>query len=202
MTPRYEGPNGKRSISLRFVLIWPNDGLWRKSISPSVILGRLLNWIISVLNTIKMLQNARIYHKCVTLCLSSNACMKRPRVDKMVSLLFWWNTRLHWDLHNLPKARQIAILLDGVFNRRFEFCIYMYTYIIYIYIYNIMYIYIYTVRLLTHVLCKSTQFFFHSFIATMLYSPQTSVNSVMKDWANKYHVWSTPTRSPSRSNSR
>ncbi len=28
-----------------------------------------------------------------------------------------------------------------------------------------------TVRLLTHVLCKPTHFFFHSFIATMSYSP-------------------------------
>ncbi len=31
----------------------------------------------------------------------------------------------------------------------------------------------YTVRLLTHVLCKPTHFFFHSFIATMSYSLQT-----------------------------
>ncbi len=59
-----------------------------------------------------------------------------------------------------------------------------------------------TVRLLTHVLCKPTHFFFHSFIATMSYSLQTSFNSVRKDWADKYHVWGTPTRSPSRSNSR
>ncbi len=61
---------------------------------------------------------------------------------------------------------------------------------------------LYTVRLLTHVLCKPTHFFFHSFKATMSYSLQTSFNSVMKDWADKYHVWGTPTRSPSRSNSR
>ncbi len=60
----------------------------------------------------------------------------------------------------------------------------------------------YTVRLLTHVLCKPTHFFFHSFIATMPYSLQTSFNSLMKDWADKYHVWGTPTWSPSRSNSR
>ncbi len=59
-----------------------------------------------------------------------------------------------------------------------------------------------TVRLLTHVFCKPTHFFFHSFIATMSYSLQTSFNSLMKDWADKYHVWGTPTRSPSRSNSR
>ncbi len=59
-----------------------------------------------------------------------------------------------------------------------------------------------TVRLLTHVLCKPTHFFFHSFIATRSYSLQTSFNSVLKDWADKYHVWGTPTRSPSRSNSR
>ncbi len=59
-----------------------------------------------------------------------------------------------------------------------------------------------TVRLLTHVLWKPTHFFFHSFIATMSYSLQTSFNSVMKDWADKCHVWGTPTRSPSRSNSR
>ncbi len=60
----------------------------------------------------------------------------------------------------------------------------------------------YTVRLLTHVLCKPTHFCFHSFIATMSYSLQTSFSYVMKDWADKYHVWGTPTRSPSRSNSR
>ncbi len=59
-----------------------------------------------------------------------------------------------------------------------------------------------TVRSLTHVHCKPTHFFFHSFIATMSYSLQTSFSSVMKDWADKYHVWGTPTRSPSRSNSR
>ncbi len=59
-----------------------------------------------------------------------------------------------------------------------------------------------TVRLLTHVLCKPTHFFFHSFIATMSYSLQTSFNSLLKDWADKYHAWGTPTRSPSRSNSR
>ncbi len=59
-----------------------------------------------------------------------------------------------------------------------------------------------TVRLLTHVLCKPTHFFFHPFIVTMSYSLQTSSNSLMKDWADKYHVWGTPTRSPSRSNSR
>ncbi len=45
------------------------------------------------------------------------------------------------------------------------------------------------VRLLTHVLCKPTHFFFHSFIATISYSLQTSFNSLMKDWADKYHVW-------------
>ncbi len=56
----------------------------------------------------------------------------------------------------------------------------------------------YTVRLLTHVLCKPTHFFFHSFIATMSHSLQTRFNGVMKDWADKYHVWGTPTRSPSR----
>ncbi len=50
-----------------------------------------------------------------------------------------------------------------------------------------------TVRLLTHVLCKPTHLFFHSVIATMSYSLQTSFNSVMKDWADKYHVWGTPT---------
>ncbi len=59
-----------------------------------------------------------------------------------------------------------------------------------------------TVRLLTHVLCKPTHFFFHSFIATVSYSLQTSFNSLMKDGVDKYHVWGTPTRSPSRSNSR
>ncbi len=45
-----------------------------------------------------------------------------------------------------------------------------------------------TVRLLTHVHCKPTQFFFHAFTATMSYSLQTSFNSVMKDWAHKYNV--------------
>ncbi len=59
-----------------------------------------------------------------------------------------------------------------------------------------------TVRLLTLVLCKQTHFFFHSFIATMSYCLQTSFNSVMKDWADKYHVWGTSTRSPSRSKAR
>ncbi len=44
----------------------------------------------------------------------------------------------------------------------------------------------YTVRLLTHVLCKPTHFFFHSFIATMPYCVQTSFNSLMKDWVDKY----------------
>ncbi len=33
-------------------------------------------------------------------------------------------------------------------------------------------------------------------------SLQTSCNSLMKDWADKYHVWGTPTRSPLRSNLR
>ncbi len=59
-----------------------------------------------------------------------------------------------------------------------------------------------TVRLLTHVLRKPTHFVFLSFIATISYSLQTSFNSIMKDWADKYSVWSTPARSPSRSNSR
>ncbi len=49
-----------------------------------------------------------------------------------------------------------------------------------------------TVRLLTHVLCEPTHFFFLSFIATMSYSLQTSFSSVMKNWADKYHVWGTP----------
>ncbi len=49
-----------------------------------------------------------------------------------------------------------------------------------------------TVRLLIHVLCKPTHFFFHSFIATLSYSLQTSFISAMKDWADKYHVWGTP----------
>ncbi len=60
----------------------------------------------------------------------------------------------------------------------------------------------YTVHLLTHVLRTPTHFFFHSFIATMSYSLQTSFSSVMKDWVDKKHVRGTPTRSPSRSNSR
>ncbi len=60
----------------------------------------------------------------------------------------------------------------------------------------------FTVRMLTHVLCKPTYIFFHSFISTMSYSLQTSFNSLMKDWADEYHVWGTPTRSPSRSNLR
>ncbi len=41
-----------------------------------------------------------------------------------------------------------------------------------------------TVRMLTHVLCKPTHFIFHSFMATMSYSLQTSFNSVVKDWAD------------------
>ncbi len=45
-----------------------------------------------------------------------------------------------------------------------------------------------TVRLLPHVLCKPTHFFFHSFIATMFYSLQTTFSSAMKDWAKNYHV--------------
>ncbi len=59
-----------------------------------------------------------------------------------------------------------------------------------------------TVRLLTHVLCKPTHFLFHSFIAVMSYSLQTRFGIVTTDWADKYHVWGTPTRSPPRSNSR
>ncbi len=57
----------------------------------------------------------------------------------------------------------------------------------------------YTVRLLTQVLCKPTHFVFQSFIATIFFSLQTSFSSAMKDWAEKYHVSGTPTRSPSRS---
>ncbi len=57
-----------------------------------------------------------------------------------------------------------------------------------------------TVRLPTHVLCKPTHFFFNSFIATMPYSLQTSFNSGMKDWTDKFHALGTPTRSSSRSN--
>ncbi len=56
-------------------------------------------------------------------------------------------------------------------------------------------------RLLTHVHCKPTHFIFHSFIATMSYSLQTTFNSFTKDWADKCHVCGTPTRSSSRSNS-
>ncbi len=52
---------------------------------------------------------------------------------------------------------------------------------------------LYTVRLLTHVHCKRTHFVFHSFKADMSYSLQTNFVSVMKDWADKYHVWGTPT---------
>ncbi len=56
--------------------------------------------------------------------------------------------------------------------------------------------------LILTVLCKPTHFFFHSFIATKSYPLQTSFISVMKGWADKFHAWGTPTRSPSRSNSR
>ncbi len=49
---------------------------------------------------------------------------------------------------------------------------------------------------------QTAKFLFHSFIATMSYSLPTSFNSLMKDQADKYHVWGTLTRSPSRSNSR
>ncbi len=47
---------------------------------------------------------------------------------------------------------------------------------------------VYTVRLLPYVLCKSTHFFFPSVIAIMSYYLQTIFISVMKDWADKYHV--------------
>ncbi len=57
-----------------------------------------------------------------------------------------------------------------------------------------------TVHLLTHVLGKPTHFFFYSFIFIMSYSLQTSFGSFMKDWPDKYHVWGTPTRQPSKSN--
>ncbi len=59
-----------------------------------------------------------------------------------------------------------------------------------------------TERWLTHVLCKPNHFFFHSFIATMSYSLQTSFNNLTNDWADKNHVWGTPTGSTLRSNSR
>ncbi len=50
----------------------------------------------------------------------------------------------------------------------------------------------YAVRLLTHVLCKPTHFIFHSFIATISYSLQTSFRTVIKDWTDKYHAWGIP----------
>ncbi len=40
---------------------------------------------------------------------------------------FFGETRDGTYLHNLPKTRQIAILLDSVFNRRFEFYAYIFT---------------------------------------------------------------------------
>ncbi len=40
---------------------------------------------------------------------------------------FFGETRHGTYLHNLPKMRQIAILLDSVFNRRFEFYAYIST---------------------------------------------------------------------------
>ncbi len=43
------------------------------------------------------------------------------------------------------------------------------------------------VRLLTQVNCKPTHFIFHSFTATIICSLQISFNSVLKDWADKYH---------------
>ncbi len=64
------------------------------------------------------------------------------------------------------------------------------------------YIYIYSAFANSCPMQIDTFFFFHSFIATMSYSPQISFNSVIKDWADKYYVWGTPTRSTSRSNSR
>ncbi len=42
-----------------------------------------------------------------------------------------------------------------------------------------------TVRLLTHVLCKPTHFFFQLFRATTSNSLQTRFNRVMKDWPDK-----------------
>ncbi len=53
-----------------------------------------------------------------------------------------------------------------------------------------------TVRLLTHVLCKLTHFFFQLFIATISNSLYISINRVMKDWHDKYHAWAIPARSP------
>ncbi len=121
-----------------------------------------------------------------------------------------------WNFSNLPKLVAYLILFYQVLN----FC---YVLILFYPLCNLISLYVCllctshflrslpsyraqapctTVRLLTHVLCKPTHFFFHSFIAAMSYSLQTSSNSLMKDWADKYHLWGTPTRSPSRSNSR
>ncbi len=57
--------------------------------------------------------------------------------------------------------------------------------------FRVMVTHFYTVRLLTHVHCKPRLFFLHSFIVTMLYCLRTSFTGVMKDWADKYHVWGT-----------
>ncbi len=56
--------------------------------------------------------------------------------------------------------------------------------------------------LLTHVLCKPTNSFFQSFIATMSNSLQASFTRFMKNGLDKYHVWGTLTSSPSRSSAR
>ncbi len=53
---------------------------------------------------------------------------------------------------------------------------------------------IHPVRLLTNVLWKPTRFFYQLFIATLSNSLQTSFNSVLKDWPDKYHVCVTSTR--------
>ncbi len=54
----------------------------------------------------------------------------------------------------------------------------------------------------THVLCKPTHFFFQLLIDRMSNYIQTSFTGAMKDWTDKYHLWGTPTRSLSWSNSR
>ncbi len=54
------------------------------------------------------------------------------------------------------------------------------------------------VSVLTHVPRKPTHSFFQRFMATMSNFLQTSFNRVMKDWHDKYHVWGTPSRLPSR----
>ncbi len=51
---------------------------------------------------------------------------------------------------------------------------------------------VFTVHLLTHVLCKPTNFFSRLFTATKSICLQIRFNRVKKDLPDKYHVWGVP----------